>query len=280
MNWNDLRIIAAVTAEETYAGASARLRIDETTVARRLARVQRTLGLKLFEAADGKRKPTRQCETILAHIQAMARHADEIGRAGESATDPVGRFRIASTSLTAEEILSPRAAVFLADNPGLTLQFLTSNQNVNFSRWEADLAIRLRRPEKGDFAVSRLSGIEFCLVEPEVTSDLAPVVCSYPPELNLTPESQFLKARGLKQRPRCITDNVRVVRNLVRTYRAAGVLPEYMCGELLTDHRLRVTRLPRRRGAWLLIQNHLKRDRAARVVIDWIHDCFRGLSRP
>ena len=30
MNWDDLRIIAAVKDEGTYAGASARLRIDET----------------------------------------------------------------------------------------------------------------------------------------------------------------------------------------------------------------------------------------------------------
>ena len=111
-----------------------------------------------------------------------------------------------------------------------------------------------------------------------MTADPAPVVCSYPQELDLTPESQFLKARGLQQRARCVTDNVRIVRNLVRTYRAAGILPQYMCAELLTDHRLRVTRLPRRRDAWLLVQNHLKRDRAARVVIDWIRDCFRGLS--
>ena len=44
MNWDDLRIIAAVRDEGTYAGASARLRIDETTVGRRLARIQRDLG--------------------------------------------------------------------------------------------------------------------------------------------------------------------------------------------------------------------------------------------
>jgi hypothetical protein len=38
VNWDDLRIIAAVAEEGTYAGASARLRVNETTVARRLAR--------------------------------------------------------------------------------------------------------------------------------------------------------------------------------------------------------------------------------------------------
>ena len=81
MNWDDLRIVAAIRDEGTYAGASARLKIDETTVGRRLARIQRTLGLRLFEAVDGVRKPTRQCEMVLAHVQAMAAHVAEIGRA-------------------------------------------------------------------------------------------------------------------------------------------------------------------------------------------------------
>ena len=67
------------------------------------------LGVRLFEAVDGVRKPTRQCEMVLAHVQAMAAHAAEIGRIGESLPGPVGRLRIASTNAVAEEVLSPRA---------------------------------------------------------------------------------------------------------------------------------------------------------------------------
>jgi DNA-binding transcriptional LysR family regulator len=83
MNWDDLRIVSAIRDEGTYAGASARLRIDETTVGRRLARIERTLGLRLFEAVDGVRKPTPQCEAVIAHVEAMARHAAEINKVGE-----------------------------------------------------------------------------------------------------------------------------------------------------------------------------------------------------
>ena len=134
MNWDDLRIIAAVRDEGTYAGASARLRIDETTVGRRLERIQRDLGVPLFDAVDGQRRPTRSCEAVLAHVEAMAAHAAEIGRVGESLAGPVGRLRIASTNTVAEEVLSPRASDFLRGNPGLTLQFLTSSENVKFSK--------------------------------------------------------------------------------------------------------------------------------------------------
>jgi DNA-binding transcriptional LysR family regulator len=279
MNWDDLRIVAAVRDEGTYAGASARLRIDETTVGRRLARIQRTLGVRLFEAVDGLRKPTRQCEMVLTHVQAMATHAADIGRIGESLPGPVGRLRIACTNAVAQEVLSPRAGALLLQNPGLTLQFLTSSENVKFSRWGADLAIRLRKPEKGDFSISKLAEVRLFFFEPAVASDAVPVVCGYPDELDLIPEAQFLKARGLQQRARCVTDNVGVIRTLIGGHQAVGVLPEYGCTALLADRRLRATLLPKRRDVWLLVQNHLKRDAAARAAIDWVRDCFQEISK-
>ena len=279
VNWDDLRIISAIRDEGTYAGASAQLRIDETTVGRRLARIERTLGLRLFEAVDGVRKPTPQCEAVLAHVEAMAKHAAEIDKVGEGLPELVGRFRIASTNAVAEEILSPRAGQFLTRNPGLTLQFLTSAENVKFSRWEADMAIRLRKPDKGDFTISKLADVQLFLVEPAAEPGSEPVICSYPQELDLIPESQYLEAKGLKDRSRCITDNARIIRSLVQSHRAVGILPEYLCEGLLADRRLRLTPLPRRRDVWLLVQGHLRRDPAARIVIDWIRECFADLSR-
>lgn len=279
MNWDDLRIVAAVRDEGTYAGASARLRIDETTVGRRLARIERALGLRLFEAVDGLRKPTRQCETVLAHVQAMAGHVAEINKVGESLPGLTGRFRLASTNAVAEELLSPRAGDFLSGNPGLSIQLLTSSENVKFSRWEADLAIRLRKPDKGDFTISKLAEVRLYLIEPAGEADVDPVVCGYSEELGAIPEQQYLKGRGLQQRARCITDNVRVIRRLIQSHQVIGILPEYSCQELLADRRLRATLLPRRRDVWLLVQNHLKRDPAARAVIDWVRDCFQELSK-
>jgi DNA-binding transcriptional LysR family regulator len=132
MNWDDLRIVLAVRDSGTYAGAAARLRIDETTVARRLARLQQDIGVALFNAVDGMREPTSHCTAILAHAQEIARHVERIGEVGRSTQGPAGRFRIATTSSIAEELLAPAAAELLAASPGLTLQFMTSSENVNF----------------------------------------------------------------------------------------------------------------------------------------------------
>jgi DNA-binding transcriptional LysR family regulator len=279
MNWDDLRIVAAIRDEGTFAGAGARLHIDETTVGRRLRRIERTLGVRLFEAADGLRKPTAQCERVLAHIQAMAGHVAEIARVGESLPGLAGRFRIAATNAVAEEILSPRVVGLLTKHPGLSLQFLTSSENVKFSRWQADFAVRLKKPDKGDFTISKLGELRLYLIEPAADRDAEAIVCAYPEDLGPVPETQFLKARGLHQRQRLVAGNIRVLRTLIESGQAIGVLPENLCGELLSDRRLRATLLPRHRDVWLLVQNHLKRDAAARVVIDWIRAAFQEFAR-
>jgi DNA-binding transcriptional LysR family regulator len=283
MNWDDLRVIAAVREQGTYAGASARLRIDETTVARRVARIQRALGITLFDAVDGMRRPTADCEAILGHVHEIARRVGEISSIGNATRGPVGRFRIASTDLVAEEILAPRAAPLLVANPGLTLQLMTSDDNVNFLRWEADFAIRLRKPDRGHFVITRLADVRLYLFEPalfEPGPAEAPVICCFPEHLDSTPQSRYLIARRLQPQGRCITANYRVIRRLIETHQAIGILPEHMCVDLLQDPRLRPTPLETGEEAWLLVQNHLKRDPTARIVIDWIRRSFDALAAP
>ena len=279
MNWDDLRIVAAVREGGTYAAASQQLRIDETTVGRRLSRIEHALGVRLFEAADGLRRPTAQCEQLMSHVQAMAGHVAEISRLGESLPGLSGRFRIASTNAVAEEILAPRTAPLLAAHPGLALQFLTSSENVKFSRWQADFAIRLRKPDKGDFTISKLGEFKLYLMEPAGRSETEPFVCAYSDDLGAIPETQILRSRGLKERARLVCDNIHVLRTLVKSHQAIAVLPDYLCGELLADRRLRATQLARHRDVWLLVQNHLKRDAAARVVIDWLREAFAEFAK-
>ena len=280
MNWDDLRILEAVSHAGSYAGASTRLRLDETTVSRRLARLQTALGVTLFDLVDGERRPTPACAAMLAHVQAMARHAAEIGSAGKTVAGPTGRFRIAATSTIAETVLAPRAAHLLASHPGLTLHFLISSENVNLSKWEADFAIRLRKPDKGDFAISKLADLRMYLIEPLAPDPQAPpILCAYPDTLAGTPEARILRARYGENPARCITDNVRVIRALLASRRAIGVLPETLLGDLPRDPHLKVSLLDSRREVWLLIQNHLKRDAAARLVISFIRDCFSDLGK-
>lgn len=90
MNWDDLRVAMAVHRAGSYAKAGSLLRIDETTVARRLGRLQRDLGFALFDAVDGARRPTAKCRELLSHIESMSRHAGSIAALDDESNGPVG----------------------------------------------------------------------------------------------------------------------------------------------------------------------------------------------
>ncbi|HKU97252.1 MAG TPA: LysR family transcriptional regulator [Vineibacter sp.] len=275
MNWDDLRIILAVRDGGTYAAAASSLRIDETTVARRITRAQKTLGVTLFEAADGKRRPTSACAAIVNRIETVARQIGEIRQIGQTQRGLAGNFRIASTASLAEEILAPHAGDFLRQHPEIRLRLVTASENVNFSRWEADFALRLRQPERGDFTISKLGDYRLWSFRPSHRADGSPpVVCAYPEDLAFTPESRHLEAAGLQGTARLVTDRARIIRALVASGNAVGILPEYLCGDLRGNPALVSTRLRETRPIWLLVQNHLKRDQAAQAVVAWLRGCF------
>jgi DNA-binding transcriptional LysR family regulator len=269
MNWDDLKIITAVRNKGTYAKAGVELRLDETTVARRLGRIQKALGVPLFDAIDGARKPTPQCEAILAHIEDIARTASKISMIGNHSAGAVGNIRLTSTPSIAEQILAPGLGQFLLANPGLSLELDTSNQNLNFSQWEADLAIRLGKPAKGAFSIRKLTDLKFYLFQPKaMPADAESVICAYPEDLAETPEMRELSAKGFAQKQRLKTSNVRLIRSVIKTRNAIGVLPQHLSADLLQDTRLTATPLKARREVFLLIQPHLKSDPATRLVVD------------
>ena len=278
MNWDDLRIVRAVYETGSYAAAATQLQIDETTVSRRLARLQRDLGVSLFDAQDGVRTPTDNCETIIAHTISMAEHADAIKTVSDGAP-PISRRRIAATDSVSAYVLAPNAPAFLNSNPNIILEFKASTENIDFSRWQADIAIRLSKPEKGDFLVSKLAEFDLFLCMPARRKTREEVlICAYPEELDATPETKMLLQRGLHQKARCTTKNLAVMNELLRTQTCAGILPSYMCKDLTRTKDFDVEKLPQRRSAWLLVQRHLRDDVATRAVIDWIKTCFAAIK--
>ena len=279
MNWDDLRVARAVFQTGSYAAAARLLSINETTVPRRLARLERDLGVRLFEAVDGARRPTAYCEELVALSETMAGQAERITAIANADHGVIERRRIAATDSITAQVLAPGTPTLLSENPGLALDFLVSTENVGFSRWEADLAIRLKRPEKGDFVISKIADLELYFCEPpETDSGDGQLVCAYSDELDFTPESKYLAGLGLLSRARCRTKNLLVLKRLIQSKKFCGVLPSFMCGDLIADSTLRFSKLPHRRGAWLLVQRHLKNDVTTRNVIDWIKECFESAN--
>ncbi len=276
MNWDDIRVIRAVYSELSFAAAARRLGVNPTTVPRRLERLEKTLGFRLFDAADGARRPTAECEQLVELSEPIARQMEKIESLQHAESEPRERRRIAATDSVSAAILAPALPAFLDEHPRIDVDLMASTENVDFSRWEADVAIRLKRPESGNFIVSRLADFEFFLCEPAVDDASAPpLICTYPEELMGAPEAKALADRTAVQAARCTSKNLLVLKALVLSGRAAAALPGFLLHDLPAGNTIRLTPLPARRSAWLLVQTHLRNDATTRLLTDWIKDLFR-----
>ncbi len=280
MNWDDLRVAIAVQQTGSYLAAAARLQIDETTVSRRIGRLEKSVGFKLFEAVDGVRRPTTLGTEMLRHAVHMSGEATKIAGLRDSPGHPTATFRLATTDSIAVEILSAAAPSFLAGHPGLTLQFLASTENVNFSRWEADFAIRPHKPDKGDFVITKIGEWVFYMLTPKRLAgnvDEA-ILCAYPEGLDTSPESQHLISTGQMKKARCTTKNLLVMKKMMQTGVCQCILPGFMATEFLDDSRFDAERLSFTREIWLLMQPHLKQEPLARDFVDWIKQSFSDIK--
>lgn len=275
MNWDDLRIVAAVCSTGSFTRAARELQVDETTVSRRMSRLETALDVTLFEAVDGHRSPTRACRAILRHLDEMEHSVSNISKllAGQDLTQR--RFRLTTVAIMAEQYLAPNLAGLLRELPELSLSIDTSDHNADMSRWEADFAIRLGRPKQGAFLMRRIGQIGFSLVRPrDAVARAGALVLSYPHTLSETPEMQRLLAATQGQAVRVETTDFSVIRRMLEAGQTIAAVPDFIARNLGWNTALESVPLEVEREVWLLSQPHLRNDPLARHVADWCSNLF------
>src|SRR5258708_34612653 len=69
LDWNDLRYILCLSRTGRLAGAARKLGVNETTVARRIARVEGLLGGRMFERDAGVLRPTDSGQIVVRRAE-------------------------------------------------------------------------------------------------------------------------------------------------------------------------------------------------------------------
>lgn len=268
MNWDDLRVVSAIHRTGSFTRAAAALDLDETTIARRIARIEATSGVTLFMASHGRREPTEDCRRILRQLAVMDQAAEAISTLLTEPHATQRRLRLSTVGALASFYLAPALPQLLEAEPDLVLSIDTSDHNVAMSRWEADFALRLGRPSRGDFTMRRVGTLQFALVRPSDPT-VVPIVTAYPGPLLETPEMQALQAMLGGSRPRLETSDLTLLRRFLGSGRGIGVLPDRLARSLTGNPAVEIEALEVTREVWLLSQPHLREDSLARSVSDW-----------
>lgn len=156
--WDDLRFFLAVARAGSLAGASRALRVDATTVGRRVAALEETLGTSLFLRRRDRWGLTPAGERVLPLAERAEATAAEVRTAAAAQAEEVeGRVRVTLLDEIASRVVVPHLEALMARWPDLRIDLLCTTRRLDLRRGEADLALRLGRPTESELVARRVA---------------------------------------------------------------------------------------------------------------------------
>ncbi len=284
MDWDDLRFCLAVMRNGTVSSAAKHLGVDHATIIRRIDRLEKSLGAKLFsrrktgyEATDVGRRATAMAEAMES---ALIRGQAEID--GESA-QVRGCVRVGAPDGFGSTFLAPRLGPLADRHPELDLQLIATARLFSLSKREADIAISLAMPLEGriigrklvDYRLFLYASKDYLAAHPKIArrSDLGEHrFIGYIDELLFAPELDYL--------PQVLPGLSAQIRsgNLIAQFQATlagvgiAVLPRFMAH----GHPGLAPVLPEEiqilRSFYLLMHADSKHFPQIRAVADYVYD--------
>jgi len=158
INWDNLRVFLAVARLQSAFEAANYLKIDQSTISRRLKKLEEEIGTELFTRnsqghllnANGHRL-LEYAETIENTISSME------SKLGGDSQILTGSIRLGATEGFGSTFLAPHLTNFCELHPGLTVDLLALPRLINLSKREADLVVSIERPETGPYITCKLT---------------------------------------------------------------------------------------------------------------------------
>lgn len=273
--WSDVRYFLEVHRTGTFAGAARRLGVDETTVGRRIARLEATLGAKLVRRTPEGMALTAAGELVLGSAEAMEQAALSLERNAMAADRRLsGRVRITAPEILGNRFVLPSLAEIGERHPGIEVELLTTIARLDMRRAEADIAVRVIRPDEPDLVRRQLGRYA---VAPYVKARRRGPAS--PPSLVVLTEGSRPPIRGVDERlpgaPIALrTASLETVLQAVRLGLGAGDIPCF-CADAEPDLvRLFPDEPPQLMDLWLVVQPDVHRTARVRAVVRMLTQAF------
>lgn len=158
-DWENQRAFLAVLREGSLSGAARALELAQPTVRRRIEDLEAALGVALFTRSPGGLAPTEIALALRTHAESMALAADAFVRSASAADEIAGTVRVTASEIIAVEILPAILAPLMMRHRELAIELSPSNRNQDVLRREADIAVRMVRPEQNALVARRVGTI-------------------------------------------------------------------------------------------------------------------------
>ena len=163
LRWDDARVFLAIARNGSLSGAAAHLGAGLATVSRQIERLEVALNLTLFSRHQNGYRLTDDGAALLERAEALEQAADAFAEGSAVQAEIAGRVRLATAETLANHVIIPAMPKLTDQYPDLTLEIVTDVQTVNLHRRDADLAVRLIKPQRGNVTIRRLGTLGFGL---------------------------------------------------------------------------------------------------------------------
>lgn len=278
-NWDDTRIFLAVARSGTLSGAAETMDMGIATLSRRLDRLEKSLAVPLFSRHQSGYRLTDDGEALLARAEALEHAGFAFGETARLQGNVAGLVRLATSDNLAAHFILPSLNGLMEKYPDLQVEVLSGVQSVNLHRRDADLAIRMVKPESGNLTLKRLGKVGFGLYSADTgqagSTDIAFNHAQYigwPESHQHLPAARWI-TRTLRGRPCRVEANTLLAQlSAVSAGLGLGVLPHFMArknglqcvnADIGVDQTL-----------WLVMHSDLAHSRRVRVVADHLIALF------
>jgi DNA-binding transcriptional LysR family regulator len=280
-DWSDLRYFLELARAGSHAAAARRLRVEHTTVARRLQRLELLMGQPLFERGRQGWALTPAGQQLLPHAEAMESAAlaalEDLGAAAEAS----GVVRLGAPEVLGSRIITPRLPSLLQAHPELQVELLLLPRTPSLASREVDLAVSVDPPRSGRYFVTRLATLRYVLcAAPAYLEAHAPIVSrddlaahryvDYVQDYLLSDSLRYLDELGLAPQRRFAATGMQAQFEAVRAGLGLGMLAHYLLQPPCELVQVLGGSVWVERTLWLVAPADLFRLRRVRVVWDHI----------
>ena len=290
MDWDDLRVFLAVARRESLSAAGKALRIDPATVGRRIARLEDSLGARLFVKSPQGYALTDAGARLVPRAEVAEAALRGLDETAETPEGLIGQIRLGAPDGCANYLLPQVLAQMCDRHPGLEVQLVALPRVFNLSKREADMAIGVSRPEAGRLVVQKLTDYRLHLAAsrsylaahaPITTrSDLkAHRLVGYIPDMIFDKELDYLAELGLAAPP-LASNSVSVQLNFLRAGAGVGVVHDFALPAAPDLQRILPNDISLTRSFWLIRHaDDARVPRLTRFAEDLVRLCRAEMAR-
>lgn len=160
-DWDDLHCFTVLVEKQTLTAAAETLGVQHSTISRRIARLEATLGLRLFDRIGRRYLLTDEGARIYAQAQEIAVGMDSLLRTAREQREEMAEVVVSAPPLVAKGLLMPHFAAFARRHANIRLVLQSDAHISNLHARQADIALRLVRPAQNDLVARRLRPVRY-----------------------------------------------------------------------------------------------------------------------